>query len=396
MAHPAHDPTALVLTGGGARAAYQVGVLQALARLRRDSAAASAGNPFPVIVGTSAGAINAAALACRVDDFDAAVAAIADVWQHFRPDQVYRVDALDLLDTAGRARMLWALARLLARWRRAQPHSLLDNQPLAALLERMVPLERLPALLQGGHLQALAITASSYSAGDHCTFYQAAEAMDPWQRSQRRAVPGPITHAHLLASSAIPFVFPATPIGSGDDTEYFGDGSMRQAAPLSPAIHLGATRILAVGAGRMQEPRGQGPNLHTGRPSAAQIGGHALSSIFLDALGVDVERLQRINQTLALVPPGARNGTLLRPVELLLIAPSQRLDAIAARHAQALPGVVRRLFAGSGPAAQAATQSSAFASYLLFDAAFTGELMALGRADTLARADEVRAFMGWV
>lgn len=395
MAHLAHASTALVLTGGGARAAYQVGVLQALAQLHRGSAVAGAGNPFPIIVGTSAGAINAAALACGVDDFDAAVAAIAEVWQHFRPGQVYRVDALDLLDTAGRVRMLWALARLLARWRRTQPHSLLDNQPLAALLERMVPLERLPALLRDGHLRALAVTASSYSAGDHCTFYQAAEAMDPWLRSQRRAVPGPITHAHLLASSAIPFVFPATPIGTGSDAEYFGDGSMRQAAPLSPAIHLGASRILAVGAGRMQEPRGQGPNLRTGRPSAAQIGGHALSSIFLDALGVDVERLQRINQTLALVPPAARNGTLLRPVDLLLIAPSQRLDAIAARHVQALPGVVRRLFAGNGPAAHAATQSSAFASYLLFDAGFTGELMALGQADTLARANEVRAFMGW-
>ncbi|WP_326537035.1 patatin-like phospholipase family protein [Pseudorhodoferax sp.] len=395
MAHPHSAPTALVLTGGGARAAYQVGVLQALAQLRRDAAGAGTGNPFPIIVGTSAGAINAAALACGTDDFDAAVAAIAEVWQHFTPHQVYRADALDLLDAPGRVRMLWGVARLLARWRQAQPHSLLDNAPLAALLQQMVPLERLPDLLQAGHLRALAITASSYSAGDHCTFYHAANTMDPWMRSQRRAVPGPITHAHLLASSAIPFVFPATPIGPAEQPEYFGDGSMRQAAPLSPAIHLGAARILAVGAGRMQEPRGSGPNLTTGRPSAAQIAGHALSSIFLDALGVDVERLQRVNQTLALVPPAARTGTLLRPVELLLIAPSQRLDAIAARHAHALPGVVRRLFAAGRPAAHAATQSSAFASYLLFDAAFTGELMALGRADTLAQAAQVRAFMDW-
>ncbi|KQP17480.1 patatin-like phospholipase family protein [Pseudorhodoferax sp. Leaf265] len=396
MAHPLSTaPTALVLTGGGARAAYQVGVLQALAQLRQRSPAAHAGNPFPIVVGTSAGAINAAALACGTDDFDAAVAAIAEVWAHFRPEQVYHADALDLLDTPGRARMLWGLARLLARWRQAQPHSLLDNRPLADLLQRLVPLDRLPALLRAGHLQALAITASSYSAGDHCTFYQSAVPMEPWLRSQRRAVPGPISHAHLLASSAIPFVFPATPIGPLDDAEYFGDGSMRQAAPLSPAIHLGAARILAVGAGRLQEPRGSSPTLHTGRPSAAQIAGHALSSIFLDALGVDVERLHRINQTLALVPPAARNGTALRPVELLLIAPSQRLDAIAARHAQALPGVVRRLFAAGGPAAHAATQSSAFASYLLFDAGFTGELMALGRADTLAQAAQVCSFLGW-
>src|SRR6218665_3565798 len=224
-------PTALVLTGGGARAAYQVGVLQALAQLRRAAGAGRRGNPFPIIVGTSAGGINAAALACGTADFDAAVAAIAEVWQGFTPGQVYRVDQLDLLDVHGRVRMLWGVARLFARWRQTQPNSLLDNSPLAALLERMVPLQRLPVLLRAGHLKALAITASSYSAGDHCTFYQAAEAMESWHRSQRRAVPGQITHAHLLASSAIPFVFPATQLGPQEEAEFFGDGSMRQAAP---------------------------------------------------------------------------------------------------------------------------------------------------------------------
>ena len=396
MAESSSAPTALVLTGGGARAAYQVGVLQALAQLRRQAGAAPAGHPFPILVGTSAGAINAAALACGADDFEAAVAAIAEVWRQFRPDQVYRVDALDGLDRPGRARMLWGLARLLARWHHAQPDSLLDNRPLAALLERMVPLAQLPALLHAGHLQALAITASSYSAGEHLTFYQAARPMEPWLRSQRRAVPGPITQAHLLASSAIPFVFPATAIEHDGHTEYFGDGSMRQSAPLSPAIHLGAQRILAVGAGRLQEPQGgANPNLLSGQPSLAQIAGHALSSIFLDALAVDVERLARINQTLALVPPAARTGTTLRTVELLLIAPSERLDVIAARHVGALPGVVRRLFGHGGPSARSAAQSAALASYLLFDSAFTTELMALGRADTLARADEVRQFLGW-
>jgi NTE family protein len=386
--------TALVLTGGGARAAYQVGVLQALAQLRREAGFSHRRNPFPIIVGTSAGAINAAALACGCADFDAAVAAIAAVWSQFTSEQVYRADALDRLDVDGRLRMLWGLAHVLAQWRQEQPQSLLDNAPLARLLEELVPLQRLPVLLRAGHLHGLAITASSYSAGDHCTFFQSAGPMEPWLRSQRRAVPGPITHAHLLASAAIPFVFPATAAKVGPHEEYFGDGSMRQVAPLSPAIHLGATRILAVGAGRMQE-RGAGPNLHTGRPSAAQIAGHALSSIFLDALNVDVERLHRINQTLALVPAQARAATALRPVELLLIAPSQRLDSIAARHTQALPGVLRRLFAGNAQASQAATQSSAFASYLLFEAAFTSELMALGRNDALARAEEVRAFMGW-
>ena len=234
-ASPSHAPDAaspagLLLTGGGARAAYQVGVLEALADLRREAGRQQAGNPFPIITGTSAGAINAAALACGAADFDHAVRHIADVWQQFRPEQVYRADGLHLLDVAGRWRMLYGLARLLARWRREQPRSLLDNTPLADLLQQLVPLDRLPRLMQDGHLRALAVTASSYSSGEHFTFYQSAVPMQPWVRSQRQAVPGPITHAHLLASSAIPFVFPATAIAHAGHTEYFGDGSMRQSA----------------------------------------------------------------------------------------------------------------------------------------------------------------------
>jgi NTE family protein len=389
---PPHGPVGLVLTGGGARAAYQVGVLEAIAALRRTSGAAQLGNPFPIITGTSAGAINAAALAGGADDFDAAVRAMATVWRQFRPDQVYSTRALSLLDVSGRGRMLWGLARLLARWRLQPPQCLLDNTPLGALLQGMVQLDRVPAVLQSGHLQALAVTASSYSSGEHCTFYETSRPLQPWQRSQRQAVAGRITHAHLLASSAIPFVFPATAIEQAGHTEYFGDGSMRQSAPLAPAVHLGAQRVLAIGAGRMQEPQdAPGPNAMTGYPSAAQIAGHALSNIFLDALGVDVERMQRINQTLALIPTEALAHTHLRPIALLLIAPSERLDVIAARHIGALPGVVRRLFDTGGPAAK----SAALASYLLFDAGFTGELMALGRADTLAQTDAVRAFFGW-
>jgi NTE family protein len=399
---PPAPPTGLLLTGGGARAAYQVGVLQALARLRRGALGGAPGggrgSPFDVITGTSAGAINAAALACGADDFEAAVRRMASVWRQLRPEQVYRTDPLALLDVAGHARMLWGLARLLARWRRRQPRSLLDNAPLAELLRRLVPLERLPALLAAGQLRALAVTASSYSSGEHVTFYQSATPMAPWVRSQRLAVPGPITHAHLLASAAIPFVFAATAIGRGDHAEYFGDGSMRQSAPLAAAIHLGAERILVVGAGRMREPQdATAPNTYGGEPSLAQIAGHALSSIFLDALAVDVERAQRINQTLALIPEPARAGTALRPLRLLVIAPSERIDAIAARHLGALPGVVRRAFGhlGETPERSEAARSSALASYLLFDAGFTRELMALGRADTLARAGEVRDFFGW-
>jgi NTE family protein len=401
MSTPPAPLTGLLLTGGGARAAYQVGVLQALARLQRAALGAvatrAAGNPFPIITGTSAGAINAAALACGADDFDLSVRRIAQVWRQFRPDQVYRTDPLALLDAPSGWRMLLGLARLLARWRRRQPRSLLDNAPLAALLARLVPLERLPGLMAAGRLRALAVTASSYNSGEHVTFYQSAAAMQPWVRSQRQAAPGPISHAHLLASAAIPFVFAATPIDRGGHAEYFGDGSMRQTAPISAAIHLGAERILVVGAGRVREPQDPAaPNTYSGEPSLAQIAGHALSSIFLDALAVDVERARRINHTLSLIPEAERARTALRPLRLLEIAPSQRIDAIAARHVDALPSVIRRALGQAGEHGNGtAARASALASYLLFDAGFTQELMALGRADTLARQDEVLDFFGW-
>jgi len=394
---PPATATGLVLTGGGARAAYQVGVLQALAKLRRAAGASTRAPLFPIITGTSAGAINAAALACGADDFEATVRRIGRVWAGLGPDRIYRVDALRVLSSDAPWARLLSAGWLIARWRRSGSRSLLDNSPLRRLLEELVPLGRLDELMAQGHLDALAVTASSYGSGEHVTFYQASDTQQPWVRSRRLAAPVRIAHEHLLASSAIPFVFPATALDIGGHAEYFGDGSMRQSAPLAAAIHLGARRILAVGAGRMQEPaEALAPNALSGYPSLAQIAGHALSSIFLDALTADVERLRRINSTLALIPAEARAATTLEPVELLLIAPSQRIDAIAARHVHALPPAVRSLL--GEPAVSAATaelKGSALASYLLFDAGFTRELMALGRADTLNQRDAVCAFFGW-
>jgi NTE family protein len=394
---PPATATGLVLTGGGARAAYQVGVLQALAKLRRAAGASTRAPLFPIITGTSAGAINAAALACGADDFEATVRRIGRVWAGLGPDRIYRVDALRVLSSDAPWARLLSAGWLIARWRRSGSRSLLDNSPLRRLLEELVPLARLDELMAQGHLDALAVTASSYGSGEHVTFYQASDKQQPWVRSRRQAAPVRIGHDHLLASSAIPFVFPATALDIGGHAEYFGDGSMRQSAPLAAAIHLGARRILAVGAGRMLEPaEAQAPNVMSGYPSLAQIAGHALSSIFLDALTADVERLRRINATLALIPVEARAATALEPVELLLIAPSQRIDVIAARHAHALPPAVRSLL-GEPAVSEAAAdiKGSALASYLLFDAAFTRELMALGRADTLNQRDAVCAFFGW-
>ena len=389
--------TGLLLTGGGARAAYQVGVLEAIADLREACGALDDPNPFPIITGTSAGAINAAALACGADHFDRAVRRIARVWRHFHAHQVYGADSLSVARSGARWLTLLSLGWALARWRRMRPRSLLDNSPLEKLLVKLVPLVRLPRLIRRGHLHALAVTASSYSSGEHVTFFETATEMEPWVRSQRKAVRDRITHEHLLASSAIPFVFPAKGISIDDRTEFFGDGSMRQSAPIAPAIHLGAERILVIGAGRMHEPKdGGGANPSTNYPSLAQIAGHALSNIFLDALSVDVERVQRINQTLSLIPEERRAHSSLRPIELLVIAPSQRLDAVAARHVGDLPVPVRAMLGALGVTSNMAdVRGAALASYLLFEQGYTRELMELGRADTLAMRSQVCRFFGW-
>ncbi len=389
--------TALVLSGGGARAAYQVGVLRELVRIRRAALGPMARlrNPFGIICGTSAGAINAAALAANADRFEAAVELLGRVWQNFSAEQIYRSDSLGVIRSGAQWLTMVSVGWVIARWRRARPRSLLDNSPLAALLGRMVPLERLPMMFEQKHLHALAVTASSYTGGEHYTFFDAAQPIAPWQRSQRVAVQSRLTAEHLLASSAIPFVFPATALEVAGERGWFGDGSMRQTAPLSPAVHLGAQRLMIIGAGRMQEPAGRVVASHD-YPNLAQIAGHAMASIFLDALAVDIERMRRINRTLALLPDSALADTPLRPLEALVISPSQRLDDIAARHLQALPAPVRALLRGVGVGGQGEqARGTALASYLLFEAPYTRELMALGEADTAARHDEVLRFFGW-
>ncbi len=394
---PTPQTTGLLLTGGGARAAYQVGVLEAIADIRKFSGITHTQNPFGIITGTSAGAINASALACGADDFDASVRLIVSVWKNFTAEQVYRADSLSVIRQGAGWLTLLSVGWLLAKWRRVTPRSLLDNAPLKELLATLVPLARLPDLIRDGHLQALAVTASSYSSGDHVTFFEAGDHIKPWMRSQRLSAKERITHDHLLASSAIPFVFPAAALPFQGRTEFFGDGSMRQSAPVSPAIHLGSQRVLVVGAGRMHEPKSEA-HLHTttNYPSLAQIAGHALSNIFLDALAVDVERARRINQTLTLIPDEVRHASSLRPIELLVIAPSQRLDMVAARHINSLPRAVRTMLGGVGVTSRPEdVKGAALASYLLFESGYTNELMSLGYADTWKQMEEVRRFFGW-
>ena len=388
----------LLLTGGGARAAYQVGVLRALSAIRREQRQHQPGDgpsPFQVITGTSAGALNAAALACGADRFDRAVDALAEIWMHIDAEQVYRADALSLIRTGAPWLTMLSLGWALARVRHVRPRSLFDNEPLGALLRRIVDFERLPALKAAGHLHALAVTASSYTTGEHITFYETDRPVAPWSRSQRLAVPTRIDHDHLLASAAIPFVFPSTRLNVDGTPHWFGDGSMRQVAPISPCVHLGADRVLIVGAGRMHEPPGRHIEAN-GYPSVAQIAGHALSNIFLDALAVDIERLQRINKTVSALDPVAREHVGLRPIEALVIAPSQRIDDIAADHLRALPRNVRTLLQAVGVRGQGSqARGAALASYLLFEAPFTRALVTLGEQDTWARRDEVLRFFGW-
>ena len=379
--------TGLILMGGGARAAYQVGVLEGIARILESRGWPATRNPFPVVCGTSAGAINAAAIAAHSDDWLGAIERLTAVWHDFSASQVYRVDARGSLGNAAH----WVGALLFGWMIRSRPRSLFDNSPLADLLGRMIDLRRLQRCLDDGHLKALAITASSYTSGQHVTYYETRDPVTPWYRTQRLSSPTRIEIAHLLASSAIPFAFPAMPLHLDGRHEYFGDGSMRQTAPISPAIHLGADRILVIGAGQLQ--RGTAHAEHTGSqylyPSLAQVAGHAMASIFLDGLASDIERLTRVNRTVNMLADEHRQRSDLRNIDLLVIAPSQRLDSLATEHVRHLPRNIRMVLRMLGATDK---RGAGLSSYLLFEKAYTRRLLDLGREDAQAHRDQVLRF----
>lgn len=369
--------TALILTGGGARAAYQVGVLAAI----RDLRGRRPGMPFEILVGTSAGAINATALAVFAHDFNRGVRRLLALWRNLHVSQVYRADTAALL-AAG---LRWGAALSLGWVVRQRPRSLFDNAPLRELLARRLDFEAIERNIADGFLHAISVSASSYTSGENIAFFQAVPQIRAWRRAQRLGVRTELGLDHLMASSALPFVFPAVHL----HRQHFGDGSMRQLAPISPAIHLGAERVLVIGASRLAEESRQPP---VDYPSPAQIAGHALSSIFLDTLAGDLESLQRINQALEVLTPTQREaaGLRLRPIETLVIAPSRRLDLIAGEHCGDLPLALRTVLRGIGAMRG---EGSALLSYLLFEPGFTRELIALGYQDTMARREEVVRFL---
>jgi NTE family protein len=356
----------LVLTGGGARSAYQVGVLKGVAELLRRGSAC----PFPIITGTSAGAVSAVALASDAAHFRRSVYAIERVWRDFRVHQVFKADAVSML----RSGMHWMLAFITGGWLVHPPHSLFDNTPLWNLLREQLHFDGIPRSLYKKHLQALGVCATCYADADSVTFYASASAIEPWARVFRKGARVQVTLQHLMASLSIPFLFRPVLLHE----QYFGDGAMRQTSPLSPAIHLGANRLFIIGVND-PVPTGSSPKPRAPEPSFGQMFGFMLDSLFMDTLNADLERISRYNET----NPASR-------MEFLVMTPSRDVNEIARRHARELPRSLRallRALGGNNPA------STLLLSYLLFERGFTRELIDLGYQDARARAEEIRGFL---
>ena len=371
---------ALILTGGGARAAYQVGVLKAIAEFlpRR------AHSPFPIICGTSAGAINAATLAVNAGNFSMGVQYLVNTWKTFHVNQIYRTDALGVFNNT----VLWVVGLIFSAIgiSKLTKVSLLDNSPLVKLLDEMLPCEKIQQSIDAGLLHALSITASGYGSGQSVTFYQGAKQIAPWKRTGRAGVPTRIEINHLLASSSLPFIFPATLI----HREYFGDGSMRQIAPLSPALHLGATSIMVIGVTSSETASRVERTDISEYPTLAQIAGHALNSIFLDSMEVDLERLKKINDLVDMMPDEVGKRSDLKKVGVLVVSPSQPLEKIAERYTAELPWTIRLLLRLIGVRHRS---GATLVSYLLSEKKFCRALIDLGYQDALNRRAEITDFL---
>ncbi|MBT8143944.1 MAG: patatin-like phospholipase family protein [Gammaproteobacteria bacterium] len=380
MADQLKKPTiGLVLPGGGARAAYQVGVLRAIGEMLPHGAP----TPFRVITGTSAGAINATVLASHANHFQLGVRRLNHVWGNFSTGHVFRDDWSTVLRTS----LHWLSALALGGLRSNNPTSLLDNAPLRELLLRHVRFERIAAGIADGALDAVGITASGYSSARAVTFFQGAQSLKPWLRPRREGRRESLGVSHLMASTAMPFIFPAENI----DGHFYIDGAVREAAPLSSAVHLGADRLLVIGS-RDEHTRAR-PAADTPPPTFGQIAGYMLDTIFLDGLYADLERLTRINQIVGQVPAGTLRKTPWSPLKRIdthIIVPSRDVRTIAARHAREFPRSVRTLLRGVGGFNPGGSQ---LISYLLFQSGFCRELIQLGYTDSMAQRRKLEPFL---
>lgn len=369
----------LVLPGGGARAAYQVGVLRALS----DLLPARATNPFPVVTGTSAGAVNATAIAVHADRFRVAVGNLERVWRNFQVGQVFRADTATML----RASLHWLFAMLSGGWLLPPPKSLFDNSPLRELLKEQFDFSRIERSIADGHLDAIAMSTAGYSSTRSVSFYEGKSSHEPWYRTRRAGEPTRLSVDHLMASVAVPFVFP--PVLLGD--EFYGDGAMRESNPFSAAIHLGASRLLVIGTRNESTPAFAVPPLC---PTFGQIFGYMLDALFSDGMYSDLERLTQLNQIVDRVGPVTVNTgdgvAHLKRVDMLVILPSRDLSEIARHHVTSLPRSLRVLLRTLGAMN---TGGGQLMSYLLFQDTYTRELIALGYHDAMKRADDLMSFL---